>query len=805
MNSPSSPSYSERKGTRASTTDASQRRSDQRLRSLKSLGWCWISGNLFAIAGTAALLNPLVPTNLLYTWVSFGVINLLLYWAAMYGILVGNAAQVRGNFHVFAGAVFGTIWGLAIAGFIAFLPNTTLSLLLAMIGTVAIVAIPIFGNTRHGYLFFMVSVTALALTGLVFDGRIHAVLPIMLPFIALCMALAGNYYRTIAMLREQLATVLLPSEHKFDFVQPEDMTDDNLVQLLESQLESSRGAVEKSDRCIEILDCAGDAIVTTDHDGVVDYANPVAQVLMGRTLGELSGEPITSGLRIQHPPEQRNLTRELFESCRLTRRVQANGENAQLIRSDGVTYGIDYVITAIRNGAGDFCGSVFVLRDVTEKRHKAENIAWQATHDSLTDLINRSEFELRLKKLARETPSNSDNRHSLLYIDVDKFKFINDTYGHGAGDAVLRDIAKVLRGQIRGADTLARIGGDEFVTLLYSCPVSKAENLGEELRASIANHKFTWQDIELPISISVGVVEIDKACKSPSEIMRAADSACYAAKKFGRDRVHRFNRDATDDARQHRVFDYVKDIQTAIQGNKLELFNQPIVPLNGDQPTICELSVGIRNKDQDLIPRRDVAELAARYQLTEDIDRWVLDAAVNALRLNHPSVSHIERVMIPISETSLQDERLIEHIIACLKDNEAFAPRIGFSIDNPSRCGHSEFARYFISTTKDMGSTFMVNDLGFGTSASDILKTLQADYLVIPSQLVSNMLYSSVDYEVVLGLHRIAAALGMQTIAEDADTTSIREALAKLGVGHAKGYLHERPKKVSIYSEAQWV
>jgi EAL domain-containing protein (putative c-di-GMP-specific phosphodiesterase class I) len=310
------------------------------------------------------------------------------------------------------------------------------------------------------------------------------------------------------------------------------------------------------------------------------------------------------------------------------------------------------------------------------------------------------------------------------------------------------------------------------------------------------------------VSLSIGIVEINETTRSTPEIVRAADTACYTAKQFGRNRVQLFDQDAAQNGKSARVFDFVKDIQTAIHGNRMELFYLPLeaTPAVGAGAiAACELSVGIRNAAGEFLTRDELLDLASRYQLIEDIDRWAIKAAVDALRLNHPALCEMDLVIVPLSQQSMTDDRLLDFVTCLVREDPSVGPRLGFSFDEAGLVGHLEHVRFFVTTLKECGCRFMVGDLGFGAEGIDIIKSLQADFLGIRGRLVQNMLHSTVDYEVVLGLSRIARSLGMRTVAEDADNTSLREALGKMGIDYAKGVADTSARRVSIYSEAQWV
>lgn len=277
-----------------------------------------------------------------------------------------------------------------------------------------------------------------------------------------------------------------------------------------------------------------------------------------------------------------------------------------------MVFGVDYVVSPLTGSCNELTDAVFVIRDVTERRHRVGAIAWQATHDPLTGAINRTEFEIRLKKLVRRTHDQPKHSHCLLYIDIDKFKSVNDSYGHAAGDATLKALANILRARIRGADTLARLGSDDFVALLYSCSPDKARLIAGGLREAASKHKFSWHSIELSVSISVGGIEI----------LRAADTTCYAAKNSGRNRVHVFAVEHLPTTHETWAFDLVKNIQTAIHRNRLQLLYQPLCYTTRSLPSdLCELSLSIPDGRGELILRASLDQLAMRYHLTAEIDR----------------------------------------------------------------------------------------------------------------------------------------------------------------------------------------
>ena len=568
------------------------------------LSRCWVIANLLAVAAVSAAFWERAPVDLLIGWSAFTGLNALFHFLIQSGYLIGHAAAQNRAFNVGLAAVFGLSWGAGVAALLPIAGPVQAGVLLAAAFGIATVAIPVFAESRSSYTFFAITLAVLATVGALSEDRFTVAAYWIVITSATLLILASVYYRSLESLRAIVHRLLRMNEIANGDSATHQYMDAELNSLADKKLSALDEAFAVYERNRRILRALGDAVITTDNAGDIDYVNPVAEVLLGWPHKELEARSIDDCMRLMFPPDQRNHTREIFDQTRLTRRAQSSNDNVQLIRRDGVVYGIDYIVTPIKDDRGEFSGAAFVLRDVTEKRHRAETRAWQATHDPLTGTINRTEFEIRLKKLVRRAHDDSGNVHSLLFIDIDNFKFVNDSYGHAAGDSALKILADILRTRIRGADTLARVGGDEFTALLYSCSIEKARLIAEGLRAEVEKHEFTWQSIEVPVSISVGIVEINKECKSAAEIIRAADSACYTAKKFGRNRVHLFDRDRAVNMIQARVIDFVKDIQTAIHGNRLELFYQPLCAMAGDQSADqCELSVGIRNSQGDFIPR----------------------------------------------------------------------------------------------------------------------------------------------------------------------------------------------------------
>lgn len=759
------------------------------------LGRCWLVAHLATLAGIATSLRGAAPPALLVGWSIFVLLNVLLQLTLRTGEFDGHERLVTPM-----AVTLGLAWGLGLGLLLPYADSSAVAAMLSGALAVALFGIPVFGEQSNAYTYFLGSLGLTTLVGIIFDGQHSGVVLWVIVTMATLQLVASGYFRAHHALRETLRLVL--GQHPL----AADATQFDTPQMLahaQRELTERTTIRAQETRQRQALDTLGDGLLTCDAKGYIDYANASAAALLGLDRTQLLGLALEECVRIVHGRDPHNRTREIFEQVRLNRLVQAMDDQPQLLRVDGVAFGVDYLATPLFDAQAQFAGVSMQLRDVTRRRQRAESVAWQASHDALTGIINRREFERRMHKLLQRMDGATTKLHTLLYIDIDKFKFINDTYGHAAGDHALRTLTDVLRTRIRGADTLARIGGDEFCALLYSCSAERARALGEGLRSAIDQHKFTWADIQLPVSISVGLVEIGPELRTTGDLLRAADAACYSAKSFGRNRVQMFEPASGEQEQHEQRLDVVRDIQRALHDGRLDLFYQPLCATTASLPMEhCEVCVGIRTANDLFIPRLEVAAVAARYQLSADIDRWLIKASIEALFSEHELLGDMRLVLIPLSAQAVSDDRVLEYAIRMVRDHRRVAPRIGFTLPESILASHPDLVRYFITTLKQDECQFMIGDLGLGGDVLDAIKSMQVDYLGIRGCFVRGMLASSVDYEVVLGLCRVARALGMKTVAEHADSRALREALAKMGIDYAKGLLHDGPRRVARFDES---
>ncbi|MEQ8205371.1 MAG: diguanylate cyclase, partial [Woeseia sp.] len=367
----------------------------------------------------------------------------------------------------------------------------------------------------------------------------------------------------------------------------------------------------------------GDGVITTNADCTVEYINPVAEELTGWKVDDASGRPVDEIFRGFHEETCEPLENPLAVSIRRNRPIKSVRPTL-LIRRDGNELYIESTASPIRDGRGDVTGGVLVFHDVSESRELNRRLSYHASHDILTGLVNRREFENRLERALKSARAR-ETSYALCYLDLDQFKIVNDSCGHSAGDALLGQLGALLKSKIRWRDTLARLGGDEFGVLLESCSLEEAMQTAEVLRVAIGDFKFMWDDRSFRLGVSIGVVPITAENEDVAALLSAADSACAAAKEAGRNRIHSFQENDIDLMRRRREMQWAARINNALEENRFELFRQTIQPLQvEDLGAHYEILLRMRDEQGGIISPELFIAAAERYGITPNIDRWVI-------------------------------------------------------------------------------------------------------------------------------------------------------------------------------------
>jgi len=539
------------------------------------------------------------------------------------------------------------------------------------------------------------------------------------------------------------------------------------------------------------LESIGDGVVTTDAEGRVVYLNPVAEELTGWKLNEARQRPLAEIFRVldERIGKERDYPLHL---CLRDGRVLRHESRHSLVRQDGRRFSIQDSAAPIRDRDGRMLGTVVVFHDTTEMQHLASRMAFLASHDSLTGLLNRHEFELRLQQVL-ESARTEDRKHAVCYLDLDQFKIVNDTCGHVAGDELLKQLTHRLHGMTRPEDVLARLGGDEFGLILEDCTVDTAYRVADNLRQSVREFRFAWQDRSFEIGVSIGLVPISAGSGSMTDVLSAADSACYVAKDLGRNRVHIYQPDDDALARRYGEMQWVQRINDGLAHGRFRLYGQRIVPLGPAGPRFCEILLRLEEPDKAPFPPSAFIPAAERYYLMPAIDRWVIGHALRLLGSRRAG-SAPEDVLyaINLSGQSLCDDQFTEFVIHELNASGLSPGCLCFEITETAAVANLSRAIEFISRLKAMGCRFALDDFGSGLSSFGYLKNLPVDYLKIAGNFIQDMNVDPVDYAMVEAINQIGHVMGLYTIAESVENSVVLGRLRTLGVDYAQGFgLHE--------------
>ncbi|MBS0389088.1 MAG: EAL domain-containing protein, partial [Proteobacteria bacterium] len=515
---------------------------------------------------------------------------------------------------------------------------------------------------------------------------------------------------------------------------------------------------------------------------------------------EARGATIMEVLRLRDERSHEEIENPLLR-CLREDKVVNFGEHSVLINRLGQEIAIQDSAAPIRDRNGRTVGAVVVFRDVTKERRLKRALSYQASHDALTGLINRREFDSRLQA-AVQGARNGEGTHALLYVDLDQFKVVNDTCGHPAGDRLLRDVTALLQQQVRSADVIARLGGDEFGILLQSCTTEQATRIADQIRQAVRDYRFSWEHHTATIGASIGVVPITPDSESVASILSAADIACYAAKDAGRNRVHVY--DSSEVSGRHREMYWVSRVTRAVDEGRLELYTQPIVATRHDSPRLPpfhELLVRLRDHDGDLVLPGEFIPAAERYNIIGAIDRWVLEAAVTRLRQYVAAALEVPLLSINLSGTSICERNFLDFVLTLVED-PVIGEHICFEItESAIITGLSQIA-YFVQEVRKRGCRIALDDFGTGLSSFHYLKKLPVDFLKIDGQFVGSLTNDPVDRSMVEAISKVAGALGIATIAERVESAEALERLTQLGIDFAQGYQLARPEPLAAFEAA---
>ena len=562
--------------------------------------------------------------------------------------------------------------------------------------------------------------------------------------------------------------------------------------------EAEAALFRERERALVTLASIADAVIATDARGMVEYLNPVAEHLTGWSLAEARGEPLTRVFTVLHE-NTREPVETSAERCLDEDRPMGLTSHLLLARRDGVECAIDESAAPLHDLEGRLTGVVMVFRDATPQRQLTRQLSHQATHDPLTGLINRGEFERRLARVV-SSARDTEAVHGLCYLDLDRFKTVNDTCGHVAGDALLRQLAGVLRGELRSRDTLARLGGDEFAVLLEHCELEQARRIADGLRVAVQNFRFAWENSSFTLGVSIGLVEITAGCIAESDALRAADAACYRAKHAGRNRIHVARMEDVAPPDGARV-DWTARITRALEESQFRLYAQPILPLAGPGiggPGFWEVFLRLDDAEAGLLPAGAFLPAAERYSLMSVIDHWVVRHTIGRLAGWRPRAGQPELppCCINLGGESLRDEALIGLIQERLRTDRLAPGSLCFEISEQAVLADLAQAVSFIGELRALGCRVALDDFGGGLSSLHYLKALPLDLLKLSAAVIRDLEADPLQAVVARAATQAARVLGIPIVAKAADTGTALDALRALGVDYAQGYALAAPRPI---------
>ncbi|MDX1506656.1 MAG: EAL domain-containing protein, partial [Woeseiaceae bacterium] len=556
---------------------------------------------------------------------------------------------------------------------------------------------------------------------------------------------------------------------------------------------------EEKERAQVTLQSIGDGVITTDAEGRVDYINPVAQDLTGWDMRTARGKPVSEIMTIINEHTRATVENPVMR-CLRDGRVITLAENSILITRKSDEIPIQDSAAPIRDRIGNIIGSVMVFHDTSKESRLFRQLSYQASHDALTGLINRSEFENRLVGSFDSLKNDPEQTHALLYLDLDQFKVVNDTFGHAAGDELLRQLTEIVQAKIRSTDVFARLGGDEFAILLERCDELRAMEVAESIRVAVEGYRFEWQDSFTTVRASIGVVMVTSESDNAASLMSSADVACYSAKDMGRNQVHLYK--DSDASLRHEEMKWVSRITSAVEEDRFELFYQPIIGINDVSGTgrgHYELLLRMKDESGNLVGPDQFIPAAERYNLMSTLDRWVVRKALGELADRSDREEARYTLAINLSGTSLSEDRFLDFVTEELTRQKLPKGAICFEITETAAISNLSRVVHFMQTLKALGCKFSLDDFGSGLSSFTYLKNLPVDYLKIDGQFVSNVVDDTVDESMVKAISEVGHAMGIETIAERVETRQVLEKLGSLGVEFAQGYYIARPTSVSSF------
>ncbi|MBI4695721.1 MAG: EAL domain-containing protein [Gammaproteobacteria bacterium] len=735
------------------------------------------------------LLDGEVPGGVLAGW--FGVLSLtgvaraaaVVYYRRHGPARAGRALKL----YTLATASTGLVWGASHFLF-ASISQTTAAFLMFVLAGLTAGGITTLSAVMRVYLAFLATfITPVIVHCMLLGGSAHETMALMIALygVALCFS-ARNYERNLLSSLSLARTNARLVEDLQRFNGALEISNDRLREQIDGRRlsdERFRNAFANAPVGMALCD-AGMRMVRANR-AICEMFGYDEQALVGRRLADLTHE------------DDIGLDRESAAELIAGRIDHYQIEKRYRNRRGETIWGLLSVSCFNAESSGG-PALVVQIQDVTETRIMSERLSWQARHDDLTGLVNRREFEHRLQQAIVDA-AQPDTQHAVCYLDLDQFKVVNDTCGHLAGDQLLRQIAGTLLPLMRRSDTIARLGGDEFGVLMQHCSGEQALRIAQTMRKTLEDLSFVWEDKRYKVGASIGLVPIVDGSVNVTDVLSAADSACFTAKERGRNRVHVYHPTDAELARRHGEMAWVERITRALDEDRFELMYQSIEAAAGPgrDGLHLEFLVRMRGSDGELVPPGAFLPAAERYHIASRLDRWVVARACSWIRGLGEGQDALALCAINVSGQSLTSEEFLAFVLDLLAREGMPAGKICFEITETAAIENLPAAQRFMAELKARGCRFALDDFGSGLSSFGYLRALPVDYLKIDGAFVKDLLADPVNLAMVSAINSIGQILGKRTIAEFVEDDATRRALAEIGVDFVQGYGIGRPRLLS--------
>jgi diguanylate cyclase (GGDEF)-like protein/PAS domain S-box-containing protein len=533
-----------------------------------------------------------------------------------------------------------------------------------------------------------------------------------------------------------------------------------------------------------------DGVVCTDEGGNIMLMNPAAENMTGWIQNEAYGHPLedvfhivdlASGATIGNPVRNCLMDHETFH-------LQ---DGATLLARNGSQCDIQDSAAPIRTADGSIVGAVLVFQDVTRLRTIQRE--FNTTHDALTSLPNRREFETRLEE-AIQIAGVTGAESTVCFLNLDCFKVINDAAGHAAGDVLLKTVSHLLTKNVRVSDLVVRLGGDQFAIILFGCDEARAQGTLTQVKGAIEALHFRWEDRRFRISASVGVVAVTPGSNVPA-VMQQADVACYAAKRAGGNRISIFRPGAGDSHERNLELKAAADIQDAISENRFSLLAQKIVTTGEAQIPSYELLLRMISRDGEIVPPAHFIPAAECFDLMADVDRWVITRVLDYYGAQLRAIPEVQ-LCLNLSGNSLNEPKFLPFFLDTLEHSALPPTALTLEITETSLINNVSTAGAIIEKLRSVGCKIALDDFGIGLSSFSYLRNFKVDFIKIDGSFVRHIAHSAVDLAIVKATNNIAHEIHSQTVAEFVENESIMATVRELGIDFAQGYWLGRPQPI---------